>query len=111
MLKKIMALAATTAMLGANAAAHAINTARAAIKSATGSGPVAAGDEAKDRAGDGRNILPSIPRPPPLAEPQRVAPRHVARKTGNAGKGAAHKASKARVKGTAASRKKKKSTR
>lgn len=58
MLKKIMALATTTAMLGANAAAYALNTARAAVRTVTGA--TAAGDEAKSGPVDGKSILPTI---------------------------------------------------
>ena len=65
MLKKMLALAATTAMLGANAAAYAINTARAAVRSVTGS--PAAGEE----PGRGTSIQPSIPPMPP--EPAHTA--------------------------------------
>ncbi len=105
MLKKLMALAASTAMLGANVAAHAINTARAALKSATGS--PAAGDAGKERAGDGRNILPSIPPLPPMAVPKPAAPKPAARKSG-ASKGTAHKISKSRNQGVKPTRRTKK---
>lgn len=110
MLKKLMALAASTAMLGANAAAHVIGTARAALKSAGGS--AAAGDAGKERAGDGRNILPSIPPLPPMAAPERAAPKPAApkpaaRKSGGS-KGTAHKISKARDQGVKPTRRTKK---
>ena len=82
MLKKMMALAATTAMLGANAAAYAINSARAAVRSVTGS--PAAGEE----PGRGTSIQPSIPPMPaePAPAPRKAGPHKVA-----AHKIAAHK--------------------
>ena len=57
MLKKVMALAATTAMLGVNAAAYALNTARSAVRSVTGS---PAGEE-NPGGKIGTSIQPSIP--------------------------------------------------
>jgi hypothetical protein len=60
MLRKLLALAATTAMLGANAAAYAITSARAAVKSITG----ASTPEENPPRVDGRTIQPSIPEPP-----------------------------------------------
>lgn len=73
MLKKMMALAATTAMLGANAAAYAINSARAAVRSVTGS--PSAGEE----PGRGTSIQPSIPpMPAEPAAPLRKADVHKA---------------------------------
>lgn len=88
MLKKMMALAATTAMLGANAAAHAINGALAAVRNVTES--LAAGDEEKGRAASGTNVQPSIP---PL--PAESAPKAAPRKAGPQ-KVAAHKSDNAR---------------
>ena len=81
MLKKMMALAATAAMLGANAAAYAIITARTAVKNVTGD----AGGEAGPASGT--NIQPSIP--PMAAEP----PHPEARAKGAVHKVSAHKAS------------------
>ena len=65
MLKKLITLAATTAMLGANVAAHAVDTARSAVKSLTAA---AASEEAKP--GDGTKIQPSIPPMPPMEQAQ-----------------------------------------
>ncbi len=67
MLKKIIALAASTVMLGANAAAHAINSARAAVKGITGPAQADAAPVGK-KVADGRDILPSIPPLPPEVE-------------------------------------------
>ena len=69
MLKKMMALAATTAMLGANMAAFAISSARAAVRSVTGS-PAAGGEDKEPR---GTSIQPSIP-PMPTEPVQKAAP-------------------------------------
>lgn len=66
MLKKMMALVASTAMLGANAAAYAIITARTAVRNVTG-----AGDKGEAGPAIGTNIQPSIPPMPP--EPERKA--------------------------------------
>jgi hypothetical protein len=63
MLRKLMALAATTAMLGAHAAAYAVTSARAAVQSITGA---SASEENPPRI-DGRTIQPSIPEPPERA--------------------------------------------
>jgi len=68
MLKKMMALAASTAMLGANAAAYAIVSARTAIKTVTGAGESA-------EPASGTNVQPSIPPMPPEAEHKAAAPR------------------------------------
>ena len=70
MLRKLLALATTTAMLGANAAAYAVNSVRAAAKSVTGS---PAAEENPQRV-DGRTIQPSIPPLPPVAEPRPEPP-------------------------------------
>ncbi len=64
MLKKLFTLAAATAMLGANVAAHALDTARSAVKGLAG----APGEEAKP--GDGTKIQPSIPPMPPMEKAQ-----------------------------------------
>src|SRR6476620_4037388 len=74
MLKKIMALAATTAMLGANAAAYALNTVRTAVRTVTGasndtaptsglknSGTTVTAPDATRHPVDGKSIQPSIP--------------------------------------------------
>jgi hypothetical protein len=92
MLKKILALATTTAMLGAHAAAYALNTARAAVRTVTGA--AAPGNEEKAAPFDGRKVLPSIP-PMPDAAP----PKTRARATSAARKPSGHKANrtKARV--------------
>ena len=87
MLKKMMALAATTAMLGANAAAYAINSARAAVRGVTGS--PSAGEE----PGRGTSIQPSIPPMPaePAPAPRKAGPHKVAAHKVAAHKVAAHK--------------------
>lgn len=103
MLKKLITLATTTALLGANAAAYAIESARAAVRSVTGA--PSAGEEPKVVPGDGRTIQPSIPPMPPEPEHKAVTPRAKA-----APKVAAHKTSRAKKtpakSTTAASRKK-----
>ena len=90
MLKKLITLAATTAMLGANVAAHAVDTARSAVKSLTAA---AASEEAKP--GDGTKIQPSIPPMPPMEKAQPV-PRK-----GPDTKETVHKATKATKAGKA----------
>lgn len=87
MLKKIIALAASTAMLGANAAAQALNSVRTVAKNMIG----VAGEEPKP--GDGRNILPSIP---PMAPEEKARPA-THKSTGT--KAVAPKASKAKSAG------------
>lgn len=70
MLRKILALAASTAMLGANAAAQAITSVRVAVK---GVGAPAAGEDDK-RSAIGTSIQPSIPPMPP--EPVKKVAAH-----------------------------------
>lgn len=95
MLKKMMALAATTAMLGANAAAYAINSARAAVRSVTGS-PSAGEEPAR-----GTSIQPSIPPMPPeavhTAAPAKAGAHKVAAHKVAANKPAAAKNQRART--------------
>jgi len=101
MLKKMMALAATAAMLGANAAAYAIITVRTAVKNVTGD----AGGEAAPASGT--NIQPSIP--PMAAEP----PHPEAHAKAAAHKAPAHKVSAHKVsahKGVAAKGQRRKSS-
>ena len=85
MLKKVMALAATTAMLGVNAAAYALTTARAAVKSVTGS---PAGEREDSGTKVGTSIQPSIP--PMPATPERPA-RKAATRAGRTKGASAHK--------------------
>ena len=66
MFKKLITLAATTAMLASNAAAQAINTARSAVKGLAGS--PSATEETKPF--DGTKIQPSIPPMPPMEKAQ-----------------------------------------
>jgi len=86
MLKKMMALAASTAMLGANAAAYAIVSVRTAVKNVTG-----AGEAGEPGPATGTSIQPSIPPMPPEAE-HKAAPRKAAAHKVATHKVAAHKA-------------------
>lgn len=76
MLKRMTALAATAAMLGANAAAYAIIGARAVVRNVIG----ASGGEADNvEAARGTKVQPSIPPMPPTSqrkEPGRKAAPH-----------------------------------
>ena len=76
MLKKILALAASTAMLGANAAAQAITSVRAAVK---GVGAPAGGEDDK-RSAIGTSIQPSIPPMPPEPVKKAVARKDTSKK-------------------------------
>lgn len=76
MLKKILALATSTAMLVANAAAYALNDARAAVRTVTGAGtPSTAVHDGNPGVPDGRSILPSIPPLPPEPAARKPATR------------------------------------
>ncbi len=100
MLKKLMAFATTTALLGANAAAYALNTARAAVRTVTG--PAAAGDGEKNAApADGRTVLPTIPRMTESAPPKTPS-----RATSSSHRPSSQKANRVKARGQKSQRKK-----